>query len=370
MFFHYVVVVLSLLNFQRGFHVSSCADNCEDKPVFIPPKLVVRHGEPTSALCVGCKMLCQNKTFGLEKSLGTITPNGTTIKWEVDKMMEWNPSPTCYSTFIEENQCCSKLAVIVYQPPHKVSISFINHSGPMFEGHLYTLRCTVQDVAPVKNLIVTFYRGSKLVGSPQSTNNTEKTPLTESFTLNINTTKEDDGVLYICEATLDLKADGLTPKDLMWSKSLISTVYYGPKREQPPHPNLITVTAGDPLSLNCSAIGNPAPSYTWTLPSSRPPPPSNSSVLTINSVDFGDEGQYICVVSNMQGNITEKFHVDVQVNYVPIIIGVAVGAAVFIIFILSMFYIQHYRHNRMGQYNLKDVFHLRKRHVSVPTATD
>lgn len=92
----------------------------------------------------------------------------------------------------------------------------------MFEGQ-YTLECTVQNVAPVENLTVTFYRGQTALSQVQSnTNKEEKKPVTQNFTLNIKTSKEDDGVQYWCEAKLELEIQ-LPP--VVRSQNITATVY-------------------------------------------------------------------------------------------------------------------------------------------------
>uniref|UniRef100_A0A4W6CJT5 Ig-like domain-containing protein n=1 Tax=Lates calcarifer TaxID=8187 RepID=A0A4W6CJT5_LATCA len=95
------------------------------------------------------------------------------------------------------------------EPPDNVSISFRDHSGPLLEGHQYTLQCEVHNVAPVENLIVTFYRGQTAL-------------VTEIFTLNINTRKEDDGVQYWCEARLG--PEGPQPPLVVMSEKFSATV--------------------------------------------------------------------------------------------------------------------------------------------------
>ncbi|XP_044203512.1 vascular cell adhesion protein 1-like isoform X3 [Thunnus albacares] len=348
----YAFLAVYLLNSLHDFHVSSCDENCADKPVFTPSRLVVKFGDPTSATCLVCQHTCPNDLYGLEKSVGSITKNGTTISWEVDSLTEWDIPLMCYYTDDDNNQCCSTLPVTVYQPPKNVSFSFLNHSGPMTAGHQYTLQCHVQEVAPVGNLNVIFYRGQTELGRLQS-NNTEKKPVTETFTLDITPSKEDDGGQYWCEAKLDLGPEGPQPPPVVESGKLSATVYYEPQLKGSSHPDLITVTKGDRLQLNCSAVGNPSPSYNWMLPSASGSPFS-VDILTIESVTLEHKGQYNCSVHNNIGTVTVKFNVDVKENYMYIILVVVSVIALAAIVFISGF-IHLYKHNQMGWYNVRDV---------------
>ncbi|XP_070775085.1 vascular cell adhesion protein 1-like [Enoplosus armatus] len=359
-----VVVEVTL---YKTFDVCVTDENCADKPVFTPSRVVVKYGDPTSASCSVCQHACLNNLFGLEIPVGVKATNRTTISWTIDRMTEWDVSATCYYNNATNYQCCSILPMTLYQPPDNVSISFINHTGPMFEGHQYTLQCTVQGVAPVENLIVTFYRGQTALGQRQLKKNTEKTPVTEIFTLNISPSHEDDGVQYWCEAKLELGPEGPQHPPVMMSQTITATVYYEPQLEGSSRPDPVIITEGNPLQLNCSAVGNPSPSYSWMLPSDSTPPPSGS-VLTINSVAVEHKGQYTCFVSNSVGTVTVNYIVDVQANnIVSIIVGTVVGAFL-VITCIVLVYICFYKPKRMGKYNLKDVFRLHKQHAAVPTA--
>ncbi|XP_033933649.1 intercellular adhesion molecule 2-like [Pseudochaenichthys georgianus] len=224
MFFCYIFVVVSLINFLPDFHVSSCDYNCADKPQFIPSRLVVQFGKPASAHCSVCQPGCNVTIFDIEIPIGNKTTNGTEITWTVNEMTEWSISPMCYYHNDTTNvQCCSDLPITVYKPPENVFFSV--HPGvPMSEGQQFTLQCEVQKVAPVGNLRVTFYRGQTALGLTQSSINTDEKPVSEVFTLNITSTKEDDGVQFWCEAKLELGADGPQPPPVVGSEKLTAAV--------------------------------------------------------------------------------------------------------------------------------------------------
>ncbi|XP_060910602.1 hemicentin-2-like [Labrus mixtus] len=223
-----------------------------------PSTLVVRFGDPVTA---NCSLLGARMGFlFLGWKVPMKAPESTHhhfLVWSVDRMTEWGIKPTCWVASDQTGQCELKLPLIVFKPPDNVSISFVNHTGPMLEGHQYTLQCIVQDVAPVEHLTVTFYKGATELAPLQSIN-TNTTPVTEIFTLNITPTKDDDGVLYWCKATLELGPAGPRHPPVVRSQKLTATVLYGP---QIICPTKLQVRQGE--SLSCEVKGNPKPSVTW-----------------------------------------------------------------------------------------------------------
>lgn len=102
--------------FILTFHVCVTDENCADKPVFTPSRLVVKFGDPTSAECLACQHDCPNDLYNVEKSVGEATKNGTRILWEVDSLTEWDiGNIQCYNTDDDDNQCCSSLPITVYR---------------------------------------------------------------------------------------------------------------------------------------------------------------------------------------------------------------------------------------------------------------
>ncbi|XP_039904383.1 carcinoembryonic antigen-related cell adhesion molecule 5-like isoform X1 [Simochromis diagramma] len=356
----YLFLVISLMISCRDVRASASSSSCTEYPVFTPSALVVKYGDPANVTCVVCQKDCSVDVSGFEHPVGKVLQNGATMFWAVDRLTEWDISLHCYYTNDAGAQCTTRLNTTLYQPPESVSISFVNHTEMMFENQQYTLQCSVQNVAPVQSLTVTFYRGNTALGHLQS-NSEQKKPVNETFTLNITPSREDDGAQYWCEAKLELGPAGpQSPPVVTSKKSSASPVYYGPELNEPRNPDVITVKERDTLHLNCSSVGNPSPSYTWTLPLNS----SSSytgSVLTISSVGFEHEGQYICTVSNTVGNVTKEFNVDVQASFpnsaaspwIWIIFGLS--AAVLFVLILCVPCCLFYKRNRKGSYNLKDV---------------
>ncbi|XP_051241509.1 intercellular adhesion molecule 4-like [Dicentrarchus labrax] len=262
-----------------------------------PSTLVVRFGDPFTANCSAQSI--NYGGLGWEISLETSgLSQDNFVILTVDNMTKWSITATCYALTNEGGSCDIKLPLIVYKPPDNVSISLINHTGPMYEGRQYTLQCTVQGVAPVGNLIVTFYRGQTILGQLQSNNTTEKEPVTEIFTLNITPSKEDNGIQYWCEAKLELGPEGPQPPPVLMSQKLITVVLFGPHLVCP---TKLLVREGQ--SLSCEVRGNPQPEVLWFRDGQAVALPTHSSRK--------DAGKYTAVTKGHLG--LKNFTVDVEV---------------------------------------------------------
>ncbi|XP_057700066.1 vascular cell adhesion protein 1-like [Corythoichthys intestinalis] len=351
---------LSLSGFLGKFYVFAIYDgNCADKPVFSPPRLFVEFGSSASATCSVCRHACINKKSGLEKSIGRVERNGTTILWTVDKMDKWPTNPLCY--YIDNgSQCSSFLPVTVYHSPTKVELSFRSKGMMMVEGQHYTAECYVENVAPAKLLTVTIYHGLNVLRQEHLQEIPEKKPTNITITADFNATKEMDGANFWCAGQLDVEpmtknttSDFVTP-----------TVFYKP-RFKGTSSGTISLTVGDPLHLNCSAEGNPTPSITWNI-SSTAISSFEGDILSVDSVTTAHKGQYICSIINMVGRTTAEFNVDVKVNYTIINIARLAAFAVVVILGVVIVSILHHKLNWTGKYNQKVVFRSHTQHIALP----
>ncbi|KAG7255244.1 hypothetical protein CRUP_017166 [Coryphaenoides rupestris] len=170
------------------------------------------------------------------------------VQWNYTQATRWDLVPMC-SVYIAPRVCCSTMDVTFYIKREAredwaerlwsgsmgreeyLKAEETVWSGEVSEqlGHQYTLQCHVQEVAPVQNLTVTFYRGGATLGEVQSCRNSSKkstkSPVSETFTVSINSSREDDGVQYWCEAQLDLGPQGPQPPPVMRSLKLNDMVY-------------------------------------------------------------------------------------------------------------------------------------------------
>ncbi|XP_061686852.1 intercellular adhesion molecule 1-like [Syngnathoides biaculeatus] len=221
-----------------------------------PSSLVVRFGDPVKVNC--SSPMKGFSLLGWEVSLVAPMPTMESfLMWSVENMTEWSISPMCYAVSNLEGSCHLNLPVLVYKPPDSVSLSFLNHTGPLLERRRYTLRCTVRNVAPAGNLLVTFYRSQTQLARRHS-NVTEKTPVTEVFTLDITARREDDGANYWCEAEVQLPRTGTQTRVAVASETVATTVHFGPQLLCPAK---LQVKMGE--SLHCEVRGNPEPSVIW-----------------------------------------------------------------------------------------------------------
>ncbi|XP_057698525.1 MAM domain-containing glycosylphosphatidylinositol anchor protein 1-like [Corythoichthys intestinalis] len=235
-----------------------------------PSSLVVRFGDPVK---VNCSVPMKGfSLLGWEVTLLAPEPTmDSFLVWKVDHMSEWSISPMCYAVSDLGGPCHRPLPVLVYKPPDSVSLSFANHTGSLLEHNQYTLHCTVHDVAPSRNLVVTFYRNQTRLARLRS-NVTDKTPVTEIFPLNIVAMREDDGANYWCEAELQLQLMTTKKPVTVVSEKVATTVLFGP---QLLCPTKLRVKMGE--SLHCDVRGNPEPSVIWLKDGRRVIPPTHST---------------------------------------------------------------------------------------------
>ncbi|XP_052346991.1 vascular cell adhesion protein 1-like [Oncorhynchus keta] len=277
-----------------------------------PPRLVVRYGDSVSVNCSTSST--DHEGMGWEATFGgtSLEQDVIVVTWTVKNLTDWTIQPKCYITSKDGKQCLETFPVILYKTPDRVSISVLNHSGPMVEGTQYQLQCDIQNIAPLQNLVVKWYKGNEPLDNV-TYSHVSKRPVDVSATLMISPSRDDDGDQYRCRAELDLGPEGPQPHPTVTSEPLNITVHYAP--EFLPGNDTVEVSAGSDVSLDCSAEGNPPPELRWTnnIAEGNANETTVGRLRTLNISRVTANATYNCTVTNRLGSITKQIHVLVDV---------------------------------------------------------
>ncbi|XP_051573297.1 uncharacterized protein LOC127452116 isoform X2 [Myxocyprinus asiaticus] len=211
-----------------------------------PSRVVVKFGDPVSVSCVASRPV---RVLGWESIIGAShTQHDLSVQWQVDSLTDWIEEPICYGVFFTApRQCEEKLNLVLY----KLSTAI---------------------------------------------------PVQVSSTLLIVPNRADDGAQYRCEAELELGAEGPQPSPTVQSEDLSIAVQYPPEFPSPEEEILEISEDGD-MRLNCIAVGNPPPVYTWSS-SNLQEKVDNQPVLKAALLG---PGVYTCTASNILGKRSKQF---------------------------------------------------------------
>ncbi|XP_016371729.1 hemicentin-1-like isoform X2 [Sinocyclocheilus rhinocerous] len=221
-----------------------------------------------------------------------------------------------------------------------ISISFVNHSGPVIVGKQYELQCFIQNVDPSKSVVVRWYKLSQT-----NSTDTTKTPVSSTSKLQLSPNKTDDGAQYWCEA------EGTQHYPTMSSEHLSITVHYKPIINEIKLPSTVPVFRGYPEVLVCEAEGNPKPTISWSLGTNDTVHSTHSEKLNIT--ESTPEDLY-CTASNSVGRKTRHVKVVLKEDYLPLIAGLIAVIVAFISVIFIFIFSIYYKTAKMGHYSLKD----------------
>ncbi|XP_048847019.1 hemicentin-2-like [Brienomyrus brachyistius] len=316
-----------------------------------PPRVVVRHGDPVS---VNCTMSTDHRGMGWAAPVDDVpnTPGVKFLIWRVESLTIWDLRPLCYANRPGKPQCKERLSVTVYNPPDSVSVSSMNSTDSVVEGSWYQLKCEIQNIAPVQNLTVKWYKGDTLVREDgdfvikDGKTDSEKKPVSVSSTLlitvNRTANRTHDKVLYCCGAELYLGPEGPQPPLAVKSTPFSITVHYKPTIK--PIGAQLQVIRGKSAVLNCSAKGNPPPVIEWIFNGRRLP--TQDGIYNITETDH--EGHYTCRANNSVGIHEETVRVVFtdSPKYIFWII-ITIGALLAVVLILLGFS-KYWRSRRNG----------------------
>ncbi|XP_037544498.1 hemicentin-2 [Nematolebias whitei] len=294
-------------SFPKGHCVSG--EGCS--LVLKPSRVVVGFGESVSVVCEATRPV---RVLGWESALSAPqTHEDRSVQWKVDSLIDWIEEPICYGVFFTApRQCEEKLNLVLYKTPDSVSIRPVNNTGPMVEGKEYQLLCEVQNIAPVQFLTLRWYRGQTEVYKHSFSDLTSSSPVQVSSTLVITPTKAENDAEYKCVAELELGPEGPQPPPAVASEPLTASVYCSPTFFNP-ETEVLEVTHGEEITLNCTAAGNPAPVYSWQSSHLIQEKMKEEAVIISSSLL---PGTYTCTVSNMLEKKSKQFIVKAKIKAV------------------------------------------------------
>ncbi|CAK6971173.1 hypothetical protein F2P81_015146 [Scomber scombrus] len=290
--------------------VSVSGDGCS--LILKPSRVVVGFGEPVSVTCEAARPV---RVLGWESVISAAhTQQELSVQWKVDSLIDWIEEPICYGVFFTApRQCEEKLNLVLYKTPDSVSIRPVNHTGPMVEGKEYQLLCEVQNIAPVQYLTLRWYRGQTEVYNHSFTDLTSPSPVQVSSILMVTPTKAENGAQYRCVAELELGQEGPQPPPTVTSEPLNASVYFPPTILSP-EPEMVDLTVGSEITLNCTATGNPTPAYSWQSSHPMQERMEDEAVLTSSSLL---PGTYTCTASNKLEKKSKQFIVKANTKGMP-----------------------------------------------------
>ncbi|XP_060124756.1 intercellular adhesion molecule 3-like [Zootoca vivipara] len=166
-----------------------------------PRKPVVEFG---GSIVLNCSASCNN--IGLETSLNNV-PAGDGPTWRafsLTSVRSWEPKALCYASC--QSSTHQEAAITVYRAPERIVLDPL----PEVEvGKEYNVTCRVFDVAPIRNLTVTLFKGKKrlYVETFEDRRNPEADNVVVTSS-SITAQQNDHGKEVTCHAALDLRPEG------------------------------------------------------------------------------------------------------------------------------------------------------------------
>lgn len=293
-----------------------------------PSSVVVQYGD---ALIVDC-----NSTTDQRDSMGWESTSGGTSLIEQDhvqlnlaKVDKWEIKSRCYMNLNDGEQCDEKLPITVYKLPDSVSLLPLD-TNQFMEHKEYDLQCAVANVAPVKKVLVTWYKDDINIVTEQLSADNDSTPLNRTSRYTLRAQKSDNGGKVMCEAKFDFGPTGpiLQPvRSTLMDLQVLYQPFFEKSKEE------MEVPGNHKITLDCTAQGNPTPQYKWQVPQPIQQKVGSGPILNLTG-PF--PGTYNCTASNSQGFSIKQFVItDAPRDYTVLAAVVGVTAALGVLLLIS-----------------------------------
>ncbi|XP_058618891.1 basement membrane-specific heparan sulfate proteoglycan core protein isoform X18 [Onychostoma macrolepis] len=199
----------------------------------------------------------------------------------------------------------SKAEIVVTTLPSKPIEVFIEEPKlqSVAVGSTVSFICTAKSKLPAYTLVWTRKGNGKLPNRAMDFNGI----------LTIHNAQPEDAGIYVCTGSNMLGMDEGTAR-------LYVTATEGAQPVATVNPPVLTVQQGQRAEFRCTVTGNPTPAVEWIGgPGKRISSKAviRNGMLTIQSVDRSDEGEYICKALNTHGEHTARGVLHVQSTSQP-----------------------------------------------------
>ncbi|XP_062264986.1 intercellular adhesion molecule 5 [Platichthys flesus] len=269
----------------------------ENNPLVLdPPEVIAEYGSWVTVNCTSSYEEHEGMYWSNEES--TMTVDEKFISW-TGQLSPWNVTAKCIINMNDSFECSKDLRITLYKNPE---VTLFSLSDPVVETE-FVLQCNVDDVAPVQNLTVKWYKDNVMIQT-DSFLNTTKTPVSESSLLSVNVSRGDNGATFRCEAQMDLGPNGPKPPPI--SETIVISVHYAPEFSN----NTLDVylTEGDDVTLSCDAEGYPPPHFHWT----RDGVNMMENTQNLNVTQGNVSATYTCTASNPLGRTNKSIFIHVK----------------------------------------------------------
>ncbi|XP_066470323.1 intercellular adhesion molecule 1-like [Tiliqua scincoides] len=216
-----------------------------------PEKPMVEFG---GFIVINCTTNCEFSSYGIETSLlkQEIPEKGTSWRaFRLGNVTEWTPRALCYFVCEKEDEDLEPQGanITVYRAPNHVVLDPL----PEVEvGKKYNLTCRVSDVAPIRNVTVTFLRGGEKLYQETFEEHSNATAGDLVVTHSLMAQRADHGMEFSCQAALDLRPEAELFEKASYNQSLKIVVF-------PVDPHLQTseniLETNTEMPVECNVVG-------------------------------------------------------------------------------------------------------------------
>ncbi|XP_059204850.1 intercellular adhesion molecule 5 isoform X2 [Centropristis striata] len=273
----------------------------DDPPILDPPEVLGEYGTSVKVNCTSTDEYHDGIHWTVGNNDSKIEYDDSFITADVP-LSDWDVTAVCIMKLSGGLVCSKELEITIYKNPDQPIVFPVKHA-PAVEGTPYRLQCNIDDVAPVRNLIVRWYKDNETIKTDHFTKAT-KTPVSESSTLTVDISRKENGAQISCEAQLDFGPLGSPPPVI--SDIHTVSVHYAPELKNKTED--VYVYDYDDVSLSCEAEGWPSPVFHWTCDGLN----VSGNMDNLNITQVRTSTTCFCTAKNYLGNTTKHINVHMM----------------------------------------------------------